>query len=171
MLEDFRLKVFLAVAREKSFTKAADRLSVSQPAVSQNISELEKSLGCRLFQRLRGETPLTPEGEVFVRYAMNILQASSDAELLFSPADVSEVRICASDEIYTYYIIKELKDYIAVHPEVSFVRTGSDGCDILVSVKSAGVEGRPSCIELVYKPTQAFALTKTCMVLKKLLKF
>ena len=171
MLEDFRLKVFLTVAREKSFTKAAERLSVSQPAVSQNISELEKSLACRLFHRLRGETSLTPEGEVFVRHAMNILQASSDAELLFSPADVSQVRICASEEIYTYYILPQLKDFISVHPDVSFERSASDSCDILVSVRPASLSGMPACIELVYKPTQAFALTKTCMVLKKLLKF
>ena len=46
MFEDFRLKVFMAVATEGSFTKAAAVLGISQPAVSQNIAELEKSSGC-----------------------------------------------------------------------------------------------------------------------------
>ena len=45
MLEDFRLKVFMAARSEHSFTKAARSLGISQPAVSQNIAELEKELG------------------------------------------------------------------------------------------------------------------------------
>ena len=50
MLEDFKLKVFVEVAREKSFTRAASALSISQPAVSQNIAELEKQLGTKLLR-------------------------------------------------------------------------------------------------------------------------
>ena len=50
MFEDFRLNVFVAVAREGSFTKAAAALGVSQPAVSQNVADLEKSLGVKLFE-------------------------------------------------------------------------------------------------------------------------
>ena len=48
MFEDFRLKVFLAVAKEGSFTNAAKSLGVSQPAVSQNIAEIEKGIGVKL---------------------------------------------------------------------------------------------------------------------------
>ena len=53
MLEDFRLKVFVAVAREKSFTKAAEALGITQSAVSQSIAAAEKTAGCRLFERLQ----------------------------------------------------------------------------------------------------------------------
>ena len=48
MLEDFKLKVFMAIAETGSFTKAAKVLGVSQPAISQNISALEKELGATL---------------------------------------------------------------------------------------------------------------------------
>ena len=65
MLEDFRLKVFMAVKSEQSFTKAARSLGISQPAVSQNIAELEKELGVALFSRSRGEVTLTPAGISF----------------------------------------------------------------------------------------------------------
>mgnify|MGYP003456747741 CR=1 FL=1 len=58
MLEDFRLKVFKAVAENRSFTKAAAVLRITQPAVSQNIAELEKTVGAKLFDRLKGETVL-----------------------------------------------------------------------------------------------------------------
>ena len=69
MLEDFRLRVFLTVAQEGSFTLASKKLHVSQPAVSQNIAELEKTLGAVLFERLRGEVRLTDKGKLFKGYA------------------------------------------------------------------------------------------------------
>ena len=58
MLEDFRLKVFMAVAEEGSFTRAAKSLGVTQPAVSQNIAELEKQTGAVVlpFSRCRNPT-------------------------------------------------------------------------------------------------------------------
>ena len=82
MLEDFRLRVFLAVAQEGSFTLASKKLHVSQPAVSQNIAELEKTLGVTLFERLRGEVRLTDKGLLFKGYAEQILHwygAAADA--------------------------------------------------------------------------------------------
>ena len=83
MTEDFRLRVFLTLAQEKSFTKAAAKLGVTQPAVSTNISELEKGLGVKLFERLHGETVLTPEGKVYMRYVENLLMWIIMKKLLF----------------------------------------------------------------------------------------
>ena len=171
MLQDFRLKVFLALAGEKSFTEAAKKLGISQPAVSQNIAELEKGLGVNLFQRLRGETLLSPEGEIFKRYAEKILQAAADAELMFSPMDVTSVRIATSMDIYTYYILPVIKGFMTVHPEVAIdlVPPVSDEHDVFITVRPS-VEGEePSSLKLVYIPKQAFAFTKTCMVLEKLI--
>ena len=54
MLEDFKLKIFVTVAAEGSFTKAARTLGITQPAVSQNIAELEKVTGALLLERHRG---------------------------------------------------------------------------------------------------------------------
>ena len=171
MLEDFRLKVFLAVAAEKSFTRAAEVLRVSQPAVSQNVAELEKGLGVRLFQRLRGETVLTPQGEVFFRHAERILSVTSQTRLMFSELDLLTVRIASSDEVYHGVVIPALRDFITVHPEVSVEQSSSDEADILVTVVPVSVSGMTSSFELVYKPTQAFAITKTCAVIRNQLDF
>ena len=60
MFEDFRLKVFMAVAETGSFTKAAKSIGISQPAVSQNINALEKEMGCELLERTsKGGAPHT----------------------------------------------------------------------------------------------------------------
>ncbi|MBR5432384.1 MAG: LysR family transcriptional regulator, partial [Bacteroidales bacterium] len=78
MLEDYTLKVFEAVARNRSFTAAARELDVTQPAVSQKIAELEKSLGANLFVRNRTSVSLTPQGEVFMYYAKRIMKGYED---------------------------------------------------------------------------------------------
>jgi len=83
MFEDFRLKVFMTVAKEGSFTNAAKALGISQPAVSQNIAEIEKGIGVKLFDRIRGEISLTDTGESFKKYAENILYWYKAADSMF----------------------------------------------------------------------------------------
>ena len=170
MLEDFRLKVFMAVAQYGSFTKAADSLGISQPAVSQHVAELEKGLGTRLFQRMRGETVLTSEGQVFASYASRILSAAAQTQLLFSPLDCLTVRIAVPEDIYNMVLLPALSDFMTVHPEVAIVQTTSDDHDILVSVEPLSASDKTG-VRMIYIPKQAFALTKTCQVLKNILGF
>ncbi|MFI5806478.1 LysR family transcriptional regulator [Streptomyces sp. NPDC051561] len=67
------LRYFLAVARELSFTGAAESLYISQPALSKQIRQLERTLGVQLFTRDRREVALTPAGETLVPYAEQTL--------------------------------------------------------------------------------------------------
>ncbi len=73
MFEDFRLRIFDTVVRMGSFSLAARELGISQPAVSQSMAELERTLGTVLFDRSRNPVRLTPKGEVFRRHADQIL--------------------------------------------------------------------------------------------------
>lgn len=72
MFEDFKINVFLQVAECGSFTAAARELGVSQPAISQNIAEIERSVGAKLFNRSRGNAVLTEKGELFMKHALQI---------------------------------------------------------------------------------------------------
>lgn len=85
MFEDSKLKVFMTVAEQESFTKAAKSLGISQPAVSQNIADLEKAIGAQLFDRNRGSVTLTGKGRLFKEYAGQILHWYSETEAIFSP--------------------------------------------------------------------------------------
>ena len=85
MLEDNRIKIFLTVVECGNFTAAAYKLGISQPAVSQNIAELEKQLGVQLMERARGEISLTPDGERFLGYARQIQHWYSVADKAFHP--------------------------------------------------------------------------------------
>ena len=118
MLDDFRLRVFMMVAAEGSFTRAAQHLGISQPAVSQNIAELEKQVGAVLVERGRGEVALTPEGYVFKDYAEKILHWYDATDALFGSAGKltvnRPVRIAATAYAATYLLPQLLRDLVAV---------------------------------------------------------
>lgn len=82
MLEDYKIRAFLTVVEEGSFTRAARRLGVTQPAVSAQIASLEAAIGQSLFER--GTTlSLTPSGELFLQYARRIQDAYDLANATF----------------------------------------------------------------------------------------
>ena len=137
MLEDFRLQVFMTVAQERSFTKAAAVLGVSQPAVSQNVAELEKLVGAKLFERLRGETILTGEGEVFKQYAEKMLASCAGLDNMFAKTAPTVVRISASEELYNYMVSPALESFRKIHPDVVFERTMFENADLVISLKPA----------------------------------
>lgn len=84
ILDDQRLRIFEAVARERSFTVAARKLGLTQPAVSQCIADLEKRTGSVLFDRQRGAVTLTPRGETFKLFADRILKDYEDLNVVFT---------------------------------------------------------------------------------------
>jgi DNA-binding transcriptional LysR family regulator len=135
MLEDFRLQVFMAVCRERSFTKAAAELGVSQPAVSQNIAELERIVGMKLFARLKGEIALTGEGEVFKDYAEKLLTSCAGLDNMFAKLPASTVRISTSEELYNYMVSPALESFRKIHPEIIFERALFENADLVISLK------------------------------------
>lgn len=134
-MEDFRLQVFMAVCRERSFTKAAAELGVSQPAVSQNIAELERVVGMKLFERLRGEIALTGEGEVFKDYAEKLLASCAGLDSMFAKLPAATVRISASEELYNYMVSPALESFRKIHPEIIFERALFEDADLVISLK------------------------------------
>ena len=64
-MNDLQIDYFMAVATNLSFTKTSEELFVSQPAISRQISQLEKELGCKLFRRNNQRTELTEEGRLY----------------------------------------------------------------------------------------------------------
>ncbi len=195
MLEDFKLKVFVEVAREKSFTRAAAALFISQPAVSQNVAELEKQLGTKLFERRRGEVLLTDAGQVFLSHAERILEEYSRAVDFFGSLPHSEVKISVSEEIYSNMAAPALDAFVKVHPEVSFVRCMFGDADVRIFLRPAIVPedtlarvrvsvSRPSAIktgdlpatrettsyyDVVFEPSPAFSCTRLCRLLRECL--
>ena len=185
MLEDFRLKVFMTVAKEGSFTKAAACLNISQPAVSQHVSELERTTGVKLFERLRGEVVLTQQGRIFQLHAKRILDAYDSASSLFSSTEQTTLTIRVSNEVYLY-IYEALQQYLNVHPELQIIRTDTDQADLTFTLMPApsfanpyaqknmgGISATHNIISSVYlscNPSETFAQTKLFESLRSFLK-
>ena len=134
MLEDFKLKVFMAVAENGGFTIAAKVLGVTQPAVSQNIAELERNMGVELFTRGRGAVNLTAAGITFKEYAEKILYWYSAAGRMFGPSGKiavnKPVRITADRFIASHILPDALAKLLTFNPSLTFsIRSESSGDD------------------------------------------
>ena len=135
MFEDSRINIFMAVSEEGSFTKAAKRMGISQPAVSQNIAEIEKGVGTQLFLRSRNSVTLTPEGVRFKEYAEQILywyKAASEA-FRMSPSE----RRARGEREQTDLHIGISDDY-----RCFLVPQGSEGVDIDIEKIGNGMSVR-----------------------------
>lgn len=120
MFEDSRIKVFMAVSEETSFTKAARRLGISQPAVSQNIADIEREVGAQLFERGRNSMTITPEGKIFLEYAKQILywyKAASEVfrsgaaeRLARGEKTLKDLRIGISDDYRCFLVPQGAED-------------------------------------------------------------
>ena len=124
----------MAVAEKGSFTLAAKALGVSQPAVSQNIAELEKSLGAELFLRRKGSVTLTPKGAAFKEYAGRILYWYTATEMMFGPEGKlsanKPVRLSADGFIASHILPQALSKLLAFNPSLTFsIRSESSGND------------------------------------------
>lgn len=74
------IRYFKAVAEEKNFTRAAEKLAIAQPPLSRQIQDLEAELGTSLFVRTPHKVTLTEEGELFLQYATQILDLVNRSE-------------------------------------------------------------------------------------------
>ena len=81
-MELYQLRQFAAVAKLENMTRAARSLHVAQPAVSKTIRNLESELGAPLFERTGKGLRRTPQGDILLRYARDILRAEQDARAI-----------------------------------------------------------------------------------------
>jgi DNA-binding transcriptional LysR family regulator len=122
-LENFRLKVFRAVAQHLNFRKAAEQLFLTQPAVTLQIKALESDLGVRLFDRTGGKITLTRQGSVLVEYANKLANLASQAEqrLECSEGSISgELALGASTTIAQYVLPRLLGAFRSEYPKIQF---------------------------------------------------
>ncbi|UCV01807.1 LysR family transcriptional regulator [Dechloromonas denitrificans] len=135
-MADRRLQVFHAVAKNLSFTRAADALFMTQPAVTFQIKQLEEQYGTRLFERRHGSISLTPAGELVLSYAQRILALSDEMETRLGEM-TGEMRgpllVGASTTIAEFMLPRILGEFNALYPQVRAR---------LIVANSESIEGR-----------------------------
>ena len=121
MMENFRLRVFRAVAQHLNFSRAAEELLLSQPAVTQQIKALEEELGVPLFDRGGGHIALTPAGEALLPYAEKLRAISAEAVIAVASAGgehAGELALGASRTISQYLLPKLIASFLKENPKV-----------------------------------------------------
>jgi len=123
----FVLETFLAVAEERSFSRAAARLHRTQPAVSQAIAKLESELGEVLFERSSRDGTLTDAGAVLRDYAAKLLNLRTEAEsALTELRELHRGKLSLAANEYTcLYLLPLLDEYRRQNPRIKIaVRRG-----------------------------------------------
>ena len=122
-MSDFRLRVFQAVAQHLSFTKAAQGLFITQPAVTKHIRELETQYGQRLLERRGNRVALTEAGRLLQAHAQAVAAAAQHLEdqlhALRDPDEAAgRLRLGASTTLAQYVLPGLLPAFQARHPKV-----------------------------------------------------
>ncbi len=121
-------KVFYYVGKLNSISLAAESLSVSQPAVSQAIRNLEKELGSALFMRTSRGVRLTAEGEVLYSYVSRGYEAILQGEKKFlemQDLESGEICIGASDMTLQFYLLEYLERFHEEYPKIKVTITNA----------------------------------------------
>ena len=121
MVDLFYIKTFVAVTKTNSFRIAAERNSITQPAVSQHIRILERTLATTLFERHGKKIALTPAGETFLPYAENILKQYEEAKMRVRETNnkfSGTIRIATIYSVGLYELKTAIGKFVKKYPDV-----------------------------------------------------
>lgn len=143
-----RYKIFLSVAENKSISKAAASLYISQPAVSITIKKLEDSLNTTLFIRKSKGVELTEKGRVLHDSVKRALYMLSETEKsLRFPFYTGYLRIATSNVLCKHFLMPYLKEYIKRYPDTDLAITCTSSAKACVMIEECSID-----LALVVKP-------------------
>jgi DNA-binding transcriptional LysR family regulator len=137
------LLTFLTIAREGSVSAAAKTLSVSQPAVSQQLKNLEEHFGIPLFVRTARGMKLTREGETLYTYVsrgMDLLEAGEKAVLRMQNLDLGEVHLGASDMTLHFFLLPYLEAFHEKYPGIKVSVSNAPTPETLENLRAGTID-------------------------------
>jgi DNA-binding transcriptional LysR family regulator len=159
-MENFRLRVFRAVARHLNFRVAAEELLLTQSAVTQQIKALESELDVPLFDRAGGRVVLTPAGDALLPFAERLAELSAharEAVAATSGGSAGRLSLGASQTIGQYLLPKLIAGFLQQHPKVEISVIGGNTQTILEAlvehrVQLCLIEGPPMRRDVQLEP-------------------
>lgn len=136
-----RLNEFITLATLLNYSKAANQLYLTQPALSRHIHDLEQTLGTQLFIRDTHNVHLTSVGEIFLKEAQEIIQRYNHALDLIkevSSTSTGELKIGFLGTASQSFLSDFVMGFTASHPQIKLSMT-SDALDILVKQLNDGL--------------------------------
>jgi DNA-binding transcriptional LysR family regulator len=141
MFDPDLLATFLAVAETGSFTRAAERLGLSQPTVSQHVARLEKAAGRMLVDRDTRQVRLTDNGDAMAGFARSILAAHAAADSYFSGTAMrGRLRFGAADDLAITQLPSILRDFRQAYPQINLELTVSQSTPLHRRLKAGQLD-------------------------------
>jgi DNA-binding transcriptional LysR family regulator len=141
ILDTTQLRSLVAIAETGSFTRAASKVNLTQPAISLQIKRLEEQVGRKLIERSGRKLTLTHEGEVLLGYARRILALHSEAEGILGDAGMrGVVRFGAPEYFDTGVLSLALAHFRRQHPAVQLEITIALGPDVRQTFESGQLD-------------------------------
>jgi DNA-binding transcriptional LysR family regulator len=136
------LRVFAAVASERSFSKAASRVGRTQPAVSQAVRRLEEAVGDRLIDRAQRDGTLTQAGATLLDYAARMLRLADEARgAVAELRDVERGRVqIGANEAAVHVLLPIIGQYLAHHPRVQIDVRRVSARNIAVELRQRSID-------------------------------
>mgnify|MGYP002467683171 CR=1 FL=1 len=142
-MEFKQLRYFSVVAELESFTAAADRLNVTQPAVGMQVRKLEESVGLKLMLRHSRGVRLTPAGRVMLDHARSILDMIAQTERALGKVrneDSAEIRIGVTPSLSTVFVPRLLELCYEQYPELSLIFTQGLPSELVEEMRSGKLD-------------------------------
>ena len=143
MIENHRITVFRAVALHLNFSRAAEALLLTQPAVTQQIKALEEEVGFPLFDRAGGRISLTPGGVALLPFAKKLKAISDEALTAVASAYgelAGELSLGASQTIAQYVLPRLMAGFLQRNPNVTITARSGNTDEILGALGSGDVQ-------------------------------
>jgi DNA-binding transcriptional LysR family regulator len=141
IFETAQLRTLIAIVETGSFTKAAAKVSLTQPAVSLQIKRLEDQLMRKIFDRDGRKVVLTPDGEILAGFARRILALHSEAETAFQGIEIcGRVRFAAPEYYDSRVLASLLAHFAQKHPGVQLEVTIALGPDIEAAIAAGEMD-------------------------------
>ena len=154
---DFNLKVFMAAAKMNSFTRAAEFLNLSQPAVTHQIKNLENMLKTKLFMRCQNKIYLTKSGQILLKYAedINLLYQKAIREIHEVNDKVAgDVHIGAASLLGKYLLPRIIGDFKKTYPDANISMLVGNSKEISGYLQNDVIE-----LAIVSEPITSFNFT------------
>lgn len=136
------LRYFVAVAEERSFTRAAQRLHIAQPPLSRQIQQLEEILGVQLFERNARPLKLTDTGRFFYQHALQLLAQTAELESMTRRVGKIERNLCVGFVGSTLYgmLPKIIRRYRQQNAEVELSLNEMSTMDQIKALKEGRID-------------------------------
>jgi len=138
-----QLAYFVAVADTRHFTRAAERMRVAQPSLSQQVRALERDVGAELFHRIRGNLSLTEAGETLLPFARRMLAEAESAYQAVRELDElgrGRVRLGATPSLCTGLLPAMLAGFRAAYPGIELTVHESGSRDLQTELSEGGLD-------------------------------